>query len=161
MAGVGLGGPGGAGWVETVLLLSPNHRCCPHAGAAGAGSFAGAEGPPLAPQLQVLDRLSATVSCFSLPAVSQAMRAQASPTCAQEARKGVLAVMKIRCLGQPFSEPLLGTQDPRVCWLGWGRQLPSKQPPGLQSGSWRGVGAALGSPCHSVCACVLSHFSRI
>ena len=90
------------------------------------------------------------------------MRAQANPTCApKEGQEGVLAVMKTGCLSQQRkASPSLGTQDPRVCWLGWGRRLPSEQPPGLQRGSWRGVGAALGSPCHSVCACVLSHFSR-
>lgn len=56
MAGVGWVGPEEPGWVETVLLLSPNHRCCPHAGAAGQVPSLGQEGPPPGPQLQVLDR---------------------------------------------------------------------------------------------------------
>ena len=88
------------------------------------------------------------------------MGAQANPTRApQEGQEGVLAVMKTESLSQQRkTSPSLGTQDPRVCWLGWGRGLLSNQAPGRQSGSWRGLRAFLGSPCHVVRACVLSHF---
>ena len=103
---------------------------------------------------------SAMVSCFSSACSDPGSGGSDQPTCApQEGQEGVLAVMKTGSLSQQRkASPSPGTQDPRVCWLGWGRWLPSNQPPGQQSGSWRGVGALLGSPCHTVCACVRSHF---
>ena len=80
---------------------------------------------------------SAMVSCFSSACSDPGNGGSGQPTCApQEGQEGVLAVMKTGSLSQQRkASPSPGTQDPRVCWLGWGRWLPRNQPQACRVGA--------------------------